>query len=53
MVCIVQVDLTSADPGNPRSLPHIRLRSMFAETPDDSLLFQVSCVSLFNILFVK
>jgi hypothetical protein len=28
--------------GSPNSLPRLRLRSMYAEKPEDNLLFQVS-----------
>jgi hypothetical protein len=36
------VDLYAAD-GSPNSLPRLRLRSMYAEKPEDCLLFQVHC----------
>jgi hypothetical protein len=31
--------------GSPNSLPRLRLRSMYAEKPEDNLLFQVSAVT--------
>jgi mitotic spindle assembly checkpoint protein MAD1 len=37
-----KMELYTEDPGNPSSLPRIRLRSMYAESPDDCLIFQVS-----------
>ncbi|KAJ1426629.1 mitotic checkpoint protein-domain-containing protein [Ochromonadaceae sp. CCMP2298] len=36
-----RMDLYAADPGVPDSLPRLRLRSMFAEKPEDCLLFQL------------
>lgn len=36
----VQVDLYAPDAGS--SLPRLRLRSMFAEKPEDCLMFQVN-----------
>lgn len=36
------MDLYAAD-GSPNSLPRLRLRSMYAEKPEDCLLFQVRC----------
>lgn len=39
--CSHQVDLYAADASNPESLPRLRLRSMFAERPEDCLMFQL------------
>lgn len=42
----LQVDMFAAD-GSPNSLPRLRLRSMYAEKPEDNLLFQVQqCVTI-------
>jgi len=36
-----KIDLFSADAGSSQTLPRLRLRSMYAEQPDDCLLFQM------------
>jgi hypothetical protein len=41
---MTQVDLISADGGG-QLHPQLRLRSMYAEDPDDSLVFQVTSLS--------
>ncbi len=37
------MDLFSAEPGSSSSAQRIKLRSMYAESPDDCLIFQVCC----------